>query len=98
MSLENFLKYINLVEIIFPILDKLVSFIESIFKRFRVEKAGEQKKEVVTRMANTILKGKDVEMPPEVLSELIDIMVDTKNHTKEFEHTEQGFDHTEHSF
>ena len=82
MSLQNFIKYLEAIVSILPLIEKVIEFIEMIFKKLNIVKGGEVKK----ALAINILK-EETEIPEDILSHTIDTIVEAKNYKKDFTHS-----------
>ncbi len=83
MGLETYLKAIELIVNILPMLEKIVNFIEAIFNKFKI-KNPTLKKELAIAVAN---KQYPNELDNQALGDTIDIIVDMKNRSGEFSHS-----------
>lgn len=83
MSLENLLKYIQAITLLIPLIETIVTMVERLFAKLGSGK-GTAKKEAAMEMAKASLAGAGMDLPEEVISEVIDTVVGVKNKTGEF--------------
>ena len=83
MGLENFLKYIEAITLLLPLIDKIVTMIEGLFEKLGAGQ-GAAKKEAVTEISKAVLANTGLDLPDQVLSPLVDSVVKIKNLTGEF--------------
>jgi len=82
MGLQNFVKYLETIVYILPLIEKVIEFIEMLFRKLNVIKGGEVKKALAINMLR-----EETEIPEDILSHTIDIVVEAKNYKKEFTHS-----------
>jgi hypothetical protein len=85
MGFENLLKYIEAITLLLPLIDKIVTMIEGLFKSLGAGQGG-AKKAAVVDLAQNVLLGAGLALPDVVLSKMIDSVVKVKNATGEFTH------------
>ena len=85
MSIENLLKYIEAITLILPLIDKVITMIEGLFKKYGAGQ-GVEKKAAATKMVEVALINAGLDLPDEVISEMIDTVVKIKNQKGEFTH------------
>ena len=83
MSLTNLLKYIEAITLLLPLIDNIVSMVERLFDEFGGGR-GVAKKEAAKGLVVASLKTSGVDVPEEMMNELIDTVVKIKNETGEF--------------
>lgn len=83
MGIENFMKYIEAIMLLIPLIDKLVTMFEGLFSKLGSGQ-GAAKKEAVTEVAKAVMANTGLELPDEALSTLIDSSVKIKKLTGEF--------------
>lgn len=85
MSIVNLLKYIEAITLLLPLIEKIVSMVESLFSKLGGG-TGAAKKEAATDVAKAALVKAGLDLPNEVLSGMVDAIVNIKNQTGEFTH------------
>jgi hypothetical protein len=86
MGLENLLKYLEAIALMLPLIEKVVLMIEGLFNKLGVG-SGETKKEAAMVMARKMAADKNIIVPDDVLSEVIDLVVAEKNKSGDFMHS-----------
>jgi len=85
MSIVNLLKYVDLITLLLPLIEKIITMVESLFNKFG-SNSGTKKKSAVKKITKTILSGYELSLPEEVIDKVIDSVVEVKNQTGEFTH------------
>ncbi len=87
MGFEIIFKYIQMVMLILPLIEKIVGMIEGAFTKLGGG-SGEVKKAAAMEVAKASLTGAGLDLPDETLSAMIDSVVGVKNASGEFKKTE----------
>lgn len=85
MGIENLMKYIEAITLLLPLIEKIVTMVESLFSKLGGG-TGVAKKEAATEVAKAALVKAGLDLPDEVLSGMVDAVVKVKNQTGEFTH------------